>query len=166
MTIDRQDRETALVEDDQMEIRVWLRLLTCSTLIEREVRARLARDFDITLPRFDVLAQLERAGSLTMGQLSRRMMVTHGNITGLVDRLVNDGLVDRRPVEGNRRANLVTLTQTGQAAFTRLAKAHHDWVCAMLGELDHDGLEGLHGLLGRLKGSVLTELETGTEIAA
>ena len=166
MTIDRQDRETALVEDDQMEIRVWLRLLTCSTLIEREVRARLARDFDITLPRFDVLAQLERAGSLTMGQLSRRMMVTHGNITGLVDRLVNDGLVDRRPVEGNRRANLVTLTQTGRTEFTRLAQAHHDWVCAMLADLDHDGLERLYGLLGRLKGAVLTELETSTEVAA
>ncbi|MCZ6763628.1 MAG: MarR family transcriptional regulator [Alphaproteobacteria bacterium] len=155
------DRESAARSDDLMEVRLWLRMLTCTKLIGREVGARLGKQFDITLPRFDVLAQLERApDGLTMGELSRRMMVTHGNITGLVDRLVKDGLVDRRPIEGNRRANLVKLTQAGHATFTELAAAHHRWVCGLLRRVEHDDVERTFELLARVKSSLTQEILT------
>lgn len=157
---DRPDRESATRSDDLIEVRLWLRLLTCTNLIEREVRARLGRDFDITLSRFDVLAQLARADDgLTMGVLSRHMMVTHGNVTGLVDRLVKDGLVDRHPVAGNRRAVKVRLTRRGRAEFRRLAKAHNGWVRAMLGHMDRRTIKRTFDLLEHVKNSVLGELE-------
>src|SRR5437016_12292923 len=95
------DAETKVAErpaDHEAELRLWLRLLTCTTLIEGEVRRRLREHFDVTLPRFDLLAQLDRApNGITLGELSQRMMVTNGNITGLVDRLEDQGLVKSRP---------------------------------------------------------------------
>ena len=102
----RLDAETKVSErpgDHKTELRLWLRLLTCTTLIENEVRRRLRDNFDITLPRFDLLAQLDRApDGMTLGELSQRMMVSNGNITGLVDRLVGQGLIRRRPVPNDR----------------------------------------------------------------
>ena len=91
------DAETKVAErpaDHKTELRLWLRLLTCTTLIESEVRRRLREEFDITLPRFDLMAQLDRApDGMTLGELSQRMMVSNGNITGLVERLVEQGLI-------------------------------------------------------------------------
>ena len=96
------DAETKVSErpdDHKTELRLWLRLLTCTTLIESEVRRRLRDQFDITLPRFDLLAQLDRApNGMTLGELSQRMMVSNGNITGLVERLAEQGLIRRRPL--------------------------------------------------------------------
>src|SRR3546814_9820640 len=93
------DRETAASRDDKLELRLWLRLLTCSSLIERDVRNALRERFDTTLPRFDLLAQLDRApDGLTMSELSARMMVSNGNITGLTDRLVDEGPIGRAHV--------------------------------------------------------------------
>jgi len=155
-TTDHPDKESRLDQDDMVEIRFWLRLLTCSTLIEREVRARLQREFDITLSRFDVLAQLERTEhGLTMGELSRRMMVTHGNATGLVERLVADGMVARHSVDGDRRAHRVALTKTGRADFRRMAKIHHGWICELLQSIDAADLEDSYKQLGQLKRSIL-----------
>lgn len=160
----RLDRETVTADDDHLEIKLWLRLLTCSTLIERDVRQRLDRQFDITLSRFDVMAQLERSGDgLTMGQLSQRMMVTHGNITGLVDRLVKDGLVDRQPVTGNRRAYHVSLTPAGRTEFAQLATAHSEWICTLLNGVDRPEIEKLLDLLGQLKTAIVTELDAGKD---
>ena len=90
---------------DHDALRLWLRLLTCTLLIERSVKTRLRESFAMTLPRFDLMAQLERApGGLKMSELSRRLMVTGGNVTGLTDQLVGEGLVERRRVPGDRRA--------------------------------------------------------------
>ncbi len=126
------DAETKVSErpgDHKTELRLWLRLLTCTTLIENEVRRRLRDNFDITLPRFDLLAQLDRApNGMTLGELSQRMMVSNGNITGLVDRLVEQGLIRRRPLPNDRRVQIVSLTPEGQREFRAMARVNADWV--------------------------------------
>lgn len=148
----RGDFETALAGDAGLDLRVWLRLLTCSTLIERDVRQRLRAEFDFTLPRFDLLAQLDRAPEgLTMGTLSRRLMVSNGNVTGLIDRLVTEGLVERQPAPGDRRAQLVRLTVEGKRAFDRMTPAHAAWIDEMFGGLERADKTALYELLGRLK---------------
>ncbi len=137
------------------EVRLWLRLLTCTTTIETEVRRRLRERFGITLPRFDVMAQLERApGGLTLSELSRRMMVSNGNLTGLVERLVQSGHVERRPSPDDRRAQVVTLTKAGRAAFAAMAREHEGWIAAMFADLGPSGVEDLMSALGRTKRSV------------
>src|SRR5437667_10369999 len=106
------------------ELRLWLRLLTCTTLIEEEVRKRLRKRFDTTLPRFDLMAQLDRAArGMTLSDLSKRMMVSNGNVTGLVDRLVELGHVFRRTSDSDRRSQIVSLTTQGQAVVRTMAAA-------------------------------------------
>ena len=110
-------------------LRLWLRLLTCTQLIEKQVRSHLRAQFDTTLPRFDLMAQLERApDGMKMKELSRRMMVTSGNITGITDQLVAEGLVERMDVEGDRRAYLVRLTPQGREQFNTMARQHEQWI--------------------------------------
>ncbi len=158
------DFETSLTKDDRMDLRVWIRLLTCSNMIEREVRQNLREEFDITLPRFDLLAQLDRApGGLTMGELSRRLMVTNGNVTGLIDRLVGEGLVERQPAPSDRRAQMVRLTPAGKAAFHGMAPVHQKWIHGMLEGLGRDELEALHDLLGKLKDSCVQARGNGNQ---
>ena len=158
------DFETGVSVDDGLELRVWLRLLTCSTLIEHGVRQGLHRSFDTTLPRFDVLAQLQRAGKpLSMGDLSRRLMVTNGNVTGLVDRLKSEGLVDRRRADGDRRVQIVSLTQAGAASFERMAADNRRWVTGMMAGLSREEKDALFALLGRLKSAVLDAGQTTEE---
>ena len=107
------------------EVRLWLRLLTTANTIEAEIRRRLRDRFDTTLPRFDLLAQLERApDGIQLGELSRRMMVSNGNVTGLVERLAQEELIDRQVSETDRRAVQVRLTARGRAVFTEMARAH------------------------------------------
>lgn len=139
-------------------VSVWLRLLRCTTLIERELRARLRDEFDTTLPRFDLLAQLdaavrEGADGLTMTELSRRMMVTNGNLTSVVDRLVTEGLVSRTASPSDRRVQLIRLTTGGKRALDAMIPAHHAWVAELFAEFDPDDARLLHELLGRLRGS-------------
>lgn len=150
-----EDRETSANEADRLEIRMWLRMLTCTTLIEGELRSRLSEVFQTTLPRFDALAQLDRAPEgLTMGQLSTRMMVSGGNVTGVVDRLEKDGLVERVLAPGDRRSNIVRLTAAGKALFDRMAGEHHRCLHTLLRDLDHPQVDALFELLGRLKTSL------------
>src|SRR5215470_6480672 len=114
-------------------LRLWLRVLKVSHIIERELRERLRVEFDTTLPRFDVMAALYRAEKgLNMSELSGVLRVSNGNVTGIVDRLVDDGLIVRIPVEGDRRAMVVRLTKKGRAHFSDLAAAHEDWVSELL----------------------------------
>ena len=151
------DAETKVSErpqDHKTELRLWLRLLTCTTLIESEVRRRLREHFDITLPRFDLLAQLDRApNGMTLGELSQRMMVSNGNITGLVDRLVKQGLIQRRPLPHDRRVQIVSLTPEGRRAFRTMARANADWMADMFAELSQDELDTLMRLLAKTKAS-------------
>ena len=146
------DLESRLHETHHETLRLWLRLLTCTLLIESNVRARLRARFKTTLPRFDLMAQLERnPRGLRMGELSRRLMVTGGNITGITDQLVAEGLVERQPIPGDRRAYAVCLTSKGKRQFDLMAQAHEQWIEEMLGALPAIERRRLHGLLGRLK---------------
>lgn len=120
-------------------LRLWLKLLKSSSMIEDEIRRRLRGAFGSTLPRFDVMSALFRSPEgLKMSALSRQLMVSNGNVTGIVERLTTDGLVLREAVPGDRRAARVTLTRKGTAEFSRQAKAHEGWVSALLGGLDAD----------------------------
>lgn len=141
--------------DHRSELRLWLRLLTCANLIEAEIRKRLREQFDTTLPRFDLMAQLFRTeDGVLLGELSQRMMVSNGNVTGLVERLVQEGLIERQVSETDRRAVRVRMTKRGRAVFAEMAEAHGDWIAEMLGGLSENDRERLWNRLGGLKGSV------------
>jgi DNA-binding MarR family transcriptional regulator len=117
-------------------LRLWLRLLKVVRGIEARVRDNLRRDFDTTLPRFDVLSALSRhPGGLKMSQLSDVLRVSNGNVTGIADRLGEEGLVERVPVPGDRRAMILRITKTGQTEFARQAKAHEAWINDMLSDV-------------------------------
>jgi DNA-binding MarR family transcriptional regulator len=146
------DLESRAHEAHHERLRLWLRLLTCTQLIEANVRSRLRHDFATTLPRFDLLAQLERnPQGLKMGELSRRMMVTSGNVTGITDQLVDEGLVKRVAAPDDRRAYLIRLTPAGKRAFDRMAAAHERWVIELLGGLSDNECEQLGRLLAKVK---------------
>ena len=133
-------------------LRLWLRLLTCTQLIEKQVRSHLRAQFDTTLPRFDLMAQLERApDGMKMKELSRRMMVTSGNITGITDQLVAEGLVERMDVEGDRRAYLVRLTPQGRELFNTMARQHEQWIVEAFATLGEGDIATLYRLLGKVK---------------
>ena len=151
------DAETKVSErpdDHKTELRLWLRLLTCTTLIENEVRRRLRDQFDITLPRFDLLAQLDRApNGMTLGELSQRMMVSNGNITGLVDRLCEQGLIVRRPSPTDRRVQIVSLTAEGRKFFRAMARDNAEWIGEIFAGLPARDIEALMPLLAKTKAS-------------
>ena len=127
-------------------------MLTCTQLIEQQVRARLREQFETTLPRFDLMAQLERSpDGLKMNELSKRMMVTGGNVTGIADQLEAEGMVQRIPLEGDRRALLIRLTPVGRKAFAEMASAHENWIVDSFAGLTVREVEALHKLLGKVK---------------
>jgi DNA-binding MarR family transcriptional regulator len=143
---------------------MWLRMLACTNLIEGRVRGALREQFDTTLPRFDLLAQLDAAATeaprgLTMSELSRRLMVTNGNLTGLVDRLVREGLVTRLVSPPDRRAQMISLTVAGKRALDDMTPAHAEWISDMFGGLSDTERRQLHTLLGKLKRSVQAAAE-------
>src|ERR1700753_3483333 len=116
MSLDSETKAVELPEHHADELRLWLRLLTCTTLIEGEIRTRLRERFDVTLPRFDLMAQLDKApDGMTLSDVSKRMMVSNGNVTGLVERLVESGHLDRRTSDSDRRVSGIRLTQLGCA---------------------------------------------------
>jgi DNA-binding MarR family transcriptional regulator len=150
-----QDRESALASDTKLELKVWLRLLTCTTLIERDVRQNLRERFDTTIARFDLLSQLDRAPKgLTMGELSSRLMVTNGNITGLTDALVREGLVSRAPEPGDRRSLRIRLTAAGKQFFDAMTPVHERWIDRLMAGLTRAEMAHLLELLGKLKQSL------------
>ena len=138
---------------DRSSVRVWLRLLSCTMAIEKEVQRRFA-ECGTTLPRFDVLAALDRHSELTMGALSQALLVSNGNVTHLVQTLIRDGLVEMRKPPADRRSSIVRLTEEGRQAFVRLARAHQDWIDEIVGSLDFTQRERLYVSLGVLKMSI------------
>lgn len=142
--------------EHRAELRLWLRLLTCANMIEAEIRKRLRERFSTTLPRFDLMAQLERSpDGMLLGELSQRMMVSNGNLTGLVERLVQEQLVERQVSEADRRAAIVRLTPRGRAVFAEMAAEHSDWIAEFVGDLSSREQNALWRQLGTLKASVL-----------
>jgi DNA-binding MarR family transcriptional regulator len=147
-----QDRETIARAGDHRALRIWLRLLTCTQLIERQVRSRLRSHFDTTLPRFDLMAQLERhREGLKMNELSRLLMVTGGNVTAIVDQLEKEGLVERLDEPADRRAFRIRLTRSGERTFIEMARAHEEWVVELLAGLSRRDQDELLRLLARVK---------------
>lgn len=139
-------------DSDHLALKVWLRLLACSTQIETEIRRRLRARFGITLPRFDYLAQLYRhPEGLRMNMLSRYMMVTGGNITGLTDELEKDGLVQRESDASDRRSFRILLTEPGRRVFERIAAEHEAWLVELLSGAGSAALEALYEQLGELR---------------
>lgn len=131
-------------------LRVWLRMLKATRAVEAELRERMRLTFGTTLPRFDVMAALHRADGLRMSELSAALRVSNGNVTGLVDRLAEDGLVRREAVAGDRRSSRVRLTEEGRAAFEEMATIHEVWVDELLSPIGPAGLETILTRLGRL----------------
>jgi len=151
------DLESRLTSDHHQSLKLWLRMLSCTTKIEAEIRGRLRAQFGITLPRFDLMAQLERyPEGLRMGELSRRMMVTGGNVTGITDQLEQEKLVMRVPDPKDGRAYSVQLTAAGREAFADMAQVHEGWVAELLQEMTVDEKGQLIDLLSRMKDQLYT----------
>jgi DNA-binding MarR family transcriptional regulator len=160
--LDAETKATERPHDHHDELRLWLRLLTCTTLIENQVRRRLRESFEVTLPRFDLMAQLDRfPQGMTLGELSSRMMVSNGNVTGLVERLVADGLIARKPAPNDRRAQIVRLTPAGRRAFRAQARAHEGWIAEIFADLKPSEITTLMGLLAKAKRSAARAVASG-----
>ena len=158
------DAESRVHDEHHETLRLWLRLLTCTLTIEGKVRTRLRERFATTLPRFDLMAQLERnPKGLKMGELSRRLMVTGGNVTGITDQLVAEGLVRREPIVGDRRAYAVQLTSKGKRTFDAMAAEHERWVEELMSGLTRAERDRLYTLLGRLK-TTIRERDAATQL--
>ena len=143
-------------DHDRTSLRLWLQLLTCTALIERHVREKLRYRFDITLPRFDMLAQLDR-------EPKGLLMVTGGNVTGLTDQLVAEGLVVRRAIPGDRRAYNVRLTPKGKRQFDAMSGDHERWIVELLDGVAPDARIALHESLARLKTAITARLDAEHE---
>ena len=149
------DLETRAGPTDHAALRLWLRLLATTNLIEKRVRRKLEDQFDTTLPRFDLMAQLHRAPEgLKMSELSRRMMVSGGNVTGIADSLARDGLIRRISDPRDGRASLLRLTESGRRQFRAMAERHERWIVESFAALGDREIAELAALLGRLKTSV------------
>jgi DNA-binding MarR family transcriptional regulator len=156
------DLETRATSTHAKELRLWLRLLTCTNLIEGEIRGRLRSQFDTTLPRYDLMSQLERVPEgMTMGELSKRMMVTGGNVTGITDQLVLEGLVVRLDNPKDRRSYCIKLTVEGRKTFMKMAVAHEKWIVDRLGDLNESERDQLYILLAKLKSHVSSNSAKG-----
>ncbi len=134
--------------ENKERLRLWIRMLRASRTIEGELRERLKTRFNSTLPRFDVMAALYRQrDGMLMSDLSRFLLVSNGNVTGIVDRLVTDGFVVRAKREGDRRTSIVRLTEQGMAAFEEMAATHERWVSELLNGVDETDARRLSAML-------------------
>ncbi len=146
------DLETRATKDDHQALRLWLRLLSCTVRVENHVRGRLRQEFATTLPRFDLMAQLERhPDGLRMSELSKRLMVSGGNVTGITDQLERERLVARTSNREDRRTITVKLTETGLKRFREMAASHEHWIIELLGGLNQEDKQVMLGMLRKLK---------------
>ncbi|WP_066796666.1 MarR family winged helix-turn-helix transcriptional regulator [Sphingomonas soli] len=147
--------------DDRDNVRLWLRLLTCTRIIEKSVKRGFADEYNSTLPRFDVMAALERRPEgMTMGQLSKALLVSNGNVTGVVQVLVRDRYVSLTPSPTDGRSSVARLTRLGRDHFAVLAEAHRNWVETMLAGLGREDRSQLYQSLGVLKDLLADNGET------
>ncbi|MCC6197996.1 MAG: MarR family transcriptional regulator [Burkholderiales bacterium] len=148
---------------DHATLKLWLRMLACTTQIEDEVRRRLRAKYGVSLARFDYLAQLYRHGGLKMRELSRFLMVTGGNVTGLTDELEREGLVQRASSQTDRRAWIVTLTPQGRKAFEAMAKQHEEWIVELFDGVAPTVVQKLYAHLGELRVHLVQSKEGAVE---
>jgi DNA-binding MarR family transcriptional regulator len=150
------DLESRVLDQDHQALKLWLRLLSCTNRIEGQIRNRLRAEFATTLPRFDLMAQLERhPGGLSMRELSQRLMVTGGNVTGITDQLENEGLVQRETLASDRRSFTVRLTPAGRRQFKRWAATHEQWVVELFSGWSADDKQQVYQSLAVLKTHLL-----------
>jgi len=155
--------EARITAGDHAALKLWLRLLSCTTQIEDEIRRRLRASYGVSLARFDYLAQLYRRDGLKMRELSRCLMVTGGNVTGLTDELEREGLVQRESSETDRRAWIVRMTPQGRRSFEAMAKQHEEWILELFDGVDAGALKRLYGELGSLRLRVTANKAAGNE---
>ncbi|WP_157268844.1 MarR family winged helix-turn-helix transcriptional regulator [Azohydromonas aeria] len=149
---DELGHEARAANDDHAQLKLWLRMLACTTQIEDEIKRRLRERFGISLARFDYMAQLHRMpDGMRMKELSRCLMVTGGNVTGLTDELEREGLVLRQASAEDRRAWILKLTPKGQAAFEAMAREHEAWILELFAGLDERATKQLYTQLGALR---------------
>ena len=154
----RLDSEYRGNENDHQALRLWLRMLTCTNMVENQLRTRLRKEFDSTLPRFDMMAQLYRhPEGLRMGALSQLMMVSGGNVTGISNQLEKEQLIEREVSPGDRRAFVVKLSPKGVALFEKMSAAHENWVIELFSELESQQNRELMSLLKTVKDSMLNQ---------
>jgi DNA-binding MarR family transcriptional regulator len=154
-----EDFETRAVDTEHQDLRLWLRMMTIHKLIINEARRRLRTEFGMSLSRFDLMSQLDgNDAGIRMGELSSRLMVTTGNITGLTNELQADGLVERMPDPTSRRAYLVRLTPKGRRQFKLAAKANEAWIAEFFSVLSRKDKKLLFDLFGTQKGFLLTRV--------
>lgn len=166
LMLDRETKASERPADHKDELRLWLRLLTCSTLIETEIRNRLREEFKTTLPRFDLMAQLDKSVvGMTVGEISQRLMVSNGNVTAVVSGLVADGLVDKRSAPQDRRVQILTLTPQGRKAFKAMAEQHEGWIADLFAGLEPGQITQLFRLLGETKTSLHRAISARAEPA-
>jgi DNA-binding MarR family transcriptional regulator len=145
-------------------LRLWLRLLACENIVESRLRTALRDEFGVTLPQFDVLAELEYLGRpLTMTGLSKRLMVSNGNVTGVVDRLAREGLVERQPSPEDRRVHLIRLTPAGRELFYRIAECHERWIHELFSGVSREKIRQLANLLAELHETLKTKEQGSSE---
>ena len=134
-------------------MRLWLKILKTQSAIEQQIRNSLRNEFDTTLPRFDVMSALDRfPEGLRMTEISGLLKVSNGNVTGIVERLTQDGLALRIAVRNDRRVQRVKLTRKGKAAFKKMATAHEKWLDEILEQVNSTELQSLNGLLDKVGG--------------
>lgn len=156
MTKSRLGASSAATRGGPLELRAWIRLLECAKIIEKRLRRNFEEQFDTTLPRFDVLATLGRSDvGMRMGELSRALLVSNGNVTAVVRQLEDKGLVSIAPDPEDRRSAIVSLTPAGHDRFEELAAAHHSWVLDALSDFPEDKQRVLLDLLTELKTSLV-----------
>ena len=151
----KEKSKESTADHSKESLRTWLRLLSCETVIEQHLRTLLRQNFSITLPQFDVLSELERAGDpLTMSQLSKELMVSNGNVTGVIDRLEKTGFAKRVRAEHDRRVQYIELTSKGRKEFNKMASRHEKWVADLLSDLTMNEMDQLQNLLLKARQSV------------
>lgn len=151
-------KDLQLNQDVKLSLGLWLRLMRCARTIERGMEGRLRRDYKQSMSRFDVLSQLERSKEkwLSVGDLASRLLASNGNITGLLDRMLHEGLIARRPSPADRRSHQICISPKGRRLFARMASDHAEWTHSVLGELPFAEREQLEGLLDKLRIAVDT----------
>jgi DNA-binding MarR family transcriptional regulator len=150
----KEKMDSADTQKSKEAIRTWLRLLSCETVIEQQLRSLLRSNFSVTLPQFDVLSELERAGTqMTMSELSHNLMVSNGNVTGVIDRLERNGYVTRTRADHDRRIQFIGLTEKGLREFDAMAHSHEAWLSELFSELSLSDMSSLQSLLLKTRNS-------------
>lgn len=155
------DVETRLNESDSDSLRLWLRLNSCNNQVQNYIREKMRQEFNLTLPRFDLMAQLiGHKNGLKMGEISERLMVSNGNTTSIVLQLEKDGLVERLINQEDRRSTLIRLTTKGTKLHNKINKSYVQWLEDIFATVSTAQYKRLHKDLSDLKLNISKRVNT------